>query len=220
MQQKKPHLTAPRLALLMAGLAVVAGCAKEPPPRSVAELMENPLVLEAALVRCTQNRAETRYEAECINAREAVKLIEAKDEAERRAELEAQSVRKREALRNTQRAAAEARRRAAEEVRRREEAEYLAQFGELPPGALDSALDTEGNVPLAVIPSAADNDGEYGADYDAQFESEFDPPAANTAGAGSNAPVVETEPEPEPEAEPATDLESIRDELRRRNDEN
>ena len=72
----------------IASLLVVAGCSKEPPPRSVTELMENPMLLEAALVRCTQNRAETRYEAECVNAREAVKIIEAREAAERRAELD------------------------------------------------------------------------------------------------------------------------------------
>ena len=53
-----------RAIILMGGLALVAGCAKPPPPRSVQEFVDNPLVLEAALVRCSRNRSETRYDSE------------------------------------------------------------------------------------------------------------------------------------------------------------
>ena len=52
-----------RVTALFGGLALVAGCAEPPPPRSVQEFVDNPLVLEAALVRCSRNRSETRYEA-------------------------------------------------------------------------------------------------------------------------------------------------------------
>lgn len=187
------------------GIAALLGaCAKEPPPRSVQEFLDNPLLLEAALVRCTQNRAESRYDAECVNAREAVKIVEAKEERKRQAELEAQSQAKREALRRTQQAAAEARRRAEEARRRREEAEYLAQFGELPPGAEVVDIET-GNEPLAVIPEARDNDAQLSG-------VEASVPLPTT---GSNAPVVEESPAEETPA----DLESIRDELRRRNED-
>ena len=99
--------------LLYVTVIVAVGCSKEPPPRTVTEFMENELLLEAALVRCIQNRSEMRYEAECVNAREAANLIEAAEVERRRAELEAQSEAQREALRRTQEAAAEARRRAA-----------------------------------------------------------------------------------------------------------
>ena len=159
------------------------------------------------MVRCSQDRAKTRYDAECINARQAVARVQAKEEAADKAALEARSERKRRALRRTQEAATEARRRAAVEQRRREEAEYLAQFGVAPPGAA-SAADTlsEGNVPVAVVPEAAEQPD--AVDTGASVE-----PATDSG----NAPAVESVPEP---SEPsASDLESIREELRRRNEE-
>lgn len=214
-----------RLTTALAVLLLGAGCAKEPPPRTVTEFVDDPLLLEAVLVRCTKNRSESRYDPECINAREAVKLVEAEEEAKRREQLEAQSERKREALRRTQQAAAEARRRVAEAERRRREAEYLAQFGQLPPEGDAEPGDMTGNAPIAVIPEASgdvpDDDG-YAAP----------PPVA-----GSNAPLAEAAPmptgtdeqpdapaaSPQPEPPPdeaAADLDSIREELRRRSEGN
>ena len=193
-----------RYITLITSLLVLAACSEPPPPRSASSFMEHPNLLEAALVRCTQNRSESRKDAECVNAREAVRFLEAKDDAAHRKELEAQSQRKRDALRRTQRAAAEARRRALVAQRRREEAEYLAQFGELPADAPEFEDNTSGNVPLAVIPKAEHDDtlSNTGAD------------ALPTIG--SNAPTAEVLPVDES----VTDIDSIRDELRRRNDEN
>ncbi len=194
-----------RVTLLIGGMALMAGCAEPPPPRSVQAFLDNPIVLEAALVRCSRNRSETRYEAECVNAREANKIVAAREEAERRAEFEAQSERKRQALRRTQEAAAEARRRAAEAEKRREEAAYLAQFGQLPPDD-DGQADEPGtgNVPMAVIPEASD---EAANPVDDSYS---EPLLAPTSDA-SNAPVAE--------AEPARNLDEIRQELQRRNEE-
>ena len=197
-----------RVTVLLGGLALVAGCAEPPPPRSVQEFVDNPLVLEAALVRCSRNRAETRYEAECFNAREANKIIAAREDATRRAEFEAQSERKRQALRRAQEAAAEARRRAAEAERRREEAAYLAQFGQLPPAAAEQVQEPDtGNVPIAVLPEpAADVTG-----GDAGYRE----PLNVAPSTSSNAPVAEVEPEPDS----PRDLDAIREELKRRNEE-
>jgi hypothetical protein len=198
-----------RLTTLIVGLALVAGCAKPPPPRSVQEFLDNPIVLEAALVRCSRNRSETRYEAECVNAREANKIVAAREEAERRAEFEAQSERKRQALRRAQEAAAEARRRAAEAEKRREEAAYLAQFGELPPDDSRQAEQSDtGNVPIAVIPEPSDETANAADDG-------YSEPLVTPASSASNAPVAEMEPEPEP----ARDLDDIREELKRRNED-
>lgn len=199
-----------RLTTLLLGTALLAGCAdKEPPARSVTEFVENPILLEAAMVRCSRDRRETRYEQECINAREAVNRIEVKEEAERRAELEARSESKRKALRRMQEAQAEARRRAEEAERLRKEAEYLAQFGVLPPS--DETGDGEelpaGNVPLAVVPESA---------VDEQLSDPGERPL--TTGDGSNAPGIRTEPEETPQEAPA-DLQDIREELRRRNED-
>jgi hypothetical protein len=136
----------------------MVGCAEERPARSVTELIENPIMLEAAMVSCAQDRAATRYEAECVNARRAVEMIEAKEEAARKADREARSESKRQALRRTQEAATQARLRAEEAERLRKEAEYLAQFGiAMPPE--EPATDDEqdfGNLPAAVIPDNSD----------------------------------------------------------------
>lgn len=186
---------------LTAFLCLASACSQEPPPRSVSEFLDDPLLLEAALVRCTQDRNATRYAAECISAREAVKQIEAKEEAERRAAMEAQSQRKRDALRRTQQAVAEARRRVVESERLRKEAEYLAQFGQLPPDDSAEMPQEATNAPMAEIPEAIDED--VVVDYVETVDSD-----------GSNAPLADTT------KEVPTDLDTIREELRRRNDSN
>ena len=239
-------MRSPSHIFLLAGLLLAAGCSKEPPARTVQEFVANELLLEAALVRCIQNRAELRYEEECINAREAANILEAREVEERRAELEAQSEAKREALRRNQEAAAQARRLAAEAQQRREEAEYMAQFGEVPP---EANVELSGNMPGVVISpdaSATSSDGGYetGGVTVQPYEAPYEQTQLPTAG--SNAPTVQVEPAPEPETytepdayaepeaytepqpEPETvveaeeapnDLQSIRDELRRRNDD-
>ena len=201
---------ASRLTILSLGAAVIAGCAEDaPPPRSVTEFVENPILLEAAMVRCSRNRSESRYDPECMNAREAVDRIEAKEEEIRRAELEARSEAKRRALRRTQEAQAEARRRAEEAERRRREAEYLAQFGVLPPSEDDSSDDAlvEGNVPLAVVPQG-------GAEEETQPTLQSPAATPLPTDGSSNAPVIRTEPQ----EEQPTDLQDIREELRRRSE--
>ncbi len=192
------------LTLLLCGFLMLAGCEKEPPARTVTEFVENPILLEAAMVRCSQDRAKTRYDAECINARQAAARVQAKEEAAEKAALEARSEQKRKALRRTQAAAAEARRRAAEARRLREEAEYLAQFGVEPTGEVEASDPlAEGNLPVAVVPEVAEQPEVAGAG--AEFESATD---------GDDAPVPDAARQP-----PASDLESIREELRRRSEE-
>ena len=180
---------------------MLGGCAEEVPPRSVQDFLADPNSLEAVVVRCSQNRSQTRYEAECINARQAISVLEAKEERARRDAFEAESDRKRQALRRTQQAAAEARRRAEVAAQRRKEAEYLAQFGELPPSG-DDSVDIDGaatNAPSAVIPERDAVDTPLSGD---------EQPAID----GGNAPVAEPTP-------PATDLDAVREELRKRSEE-
>ncbi len=205
-----------RLTLFFCAIGFLAACDKEPPPRSVTEFIDNPILLEAAMVRCSQDRARSKYEAECVNARQAVSRIQAKEEAERQKQLEAQSERKRKAIRRAQEAAAEARRRAAETERQRREAEYLAQFGVLPPAeGEDQATLTEGNQPVAVVPDAPEPQDSSIMYEDAGVVYEAAPPVDD----GSNAPVAEPDPAPEIESTPPSDIASIRDELRRRNED-
>lgn len=193
-----------QLTLYLCGFALLAGCGKEPAPRTVTEFVDNPMLLEAAVVRCAQDRAKTKYEAECVNARLAVARVQAREEAAAKAALDARSESKMKAIRRNAAAAAEARRRAQEAERAREEAEYLAQFGVSPSSDSETAdsgtgdVSVEGNLPVAVVPEAEAADA-VAVDPDAR--------PANDAG---NAPVAEL---------PSTDLDAVRDELRRRNEE-
>jgi hypothetical protein len=174
-----------QITYLLAAMLVLVACgADQPPPRSVNQFVEDPILLEAAMVRCSRDRAQLRYDQECMNAREAVNLVEAREQEVRRAELEARSEAKRRALRRRQEAQAEAMRLAEEERRRREEAEYLAQFGVLPPpdDGQDAEALPEGNVPLVVIPESEQSDTTASSGESVP------------AGVGSNAPVAETEP--------------------------
>ena len=146
------------MTMILGGLSLLAACADEPPPRSVGEFIDKPLMLEAAMVRCLQNRTETRYDAECVNARQAAQQVAAKEEAARRVELETRSERKRLALRRTQEAAMQARKRAAENERLREEADYLAQFGVAMPGegiAQEEGQEV-GNATLMLVPAGSE----------------------------------------------------------------
>ena len=149
------------VAFPICAAVLLAGCSEEPRPRSINEFLDNPIVLEAALVRCAENRNQSRYDAECMNARQANSIVEARDERVRSKQLEAESEAKRRALRETQEAAAEAQRLAEEEERRQREAEYLAQFGELPP-AEEAAVESDpsaANAPTAVLSGLEANEG-------------------------------------------------------------
>jgi hypothetical protein len=201
-----------RTTIWLGALALLLGCAEEVPPPSVQDYLDDPITLEATVVRCAANRSETRYDAECINARQAISIIEAKEERARREAFEVESDKKRQALRRTQRAAAEARRRAEELERRRKEAEYLAQFGELPPREdAESATDDgeTANAPSVVIPPPDDATGQ--SYEEANPYEETRPVEDLPASDGGNAPV----------AEPASegDLDAVREELRRRAEE-
>ena len=181
-----------RLLPLLALLAALSACSEDPPPRTVEAFMRDEALLEITLIRCSENRDELRYDAECINVRHAVNILAAREERARRAELEAQSQRKREALRRTQEAVAEARRRAAEERRKLENAEYILQYGELPAGS--EAEDVEllsGNAPTAVT--------------DAE---------ASTGTLATPGTAIAASP-----ASPADELRAVREELKRRNDD-
>ena len=122
-------------------------------------------------------------------------------------------------MRRTQRAAAAARQQAAERERLREEAAYLAQFGEeLPPATVSDGPVLEANTPGALIPSAEPERQPAVTTDDDEPEVIFDEPvrAYNNsvpASDGGNAPVMNSD------AEPDTDLNSIRDELKRRQEE-
>ena len=171
-------------------LGLVLACSEPPPPPSVDQLMSDKVLLDATMIRCGADRATRKYEPECVNARDAINRIARQEEDERRAALEAQSERKRNALRRTQQAATLARRRAEEAARRREEEAYLMQFGESP-----------GSTEARQAGDAAIS------------------PTPNSGAPERPAPVEEALPAPEdstPQAPQEQDLQSIRDELKRR----
>lgn len=174
-------------AASLVAIAIVSACSEvEPPPHTVSEFIENSILLEATIVRCARDRSKLRYEAECVNAREAANRLAAIAEEERRKGLAAESERKRRELRRSQDAAEAARRRAAEEQRRREDAEYLGIYEQLP--ADDSAR--------AVSPDSASAD-------------------QNGALPGNAAGVIIESPTPEPAGSPATGVvEDLREEPR------
>ena len=80
-----------RITSLLWVLVMLFGCAEEVPPPSVQDYLDDPNSLEAAVVRCAASRSEMRYAPECVNARQAVSIIEARKERERRKVFEAES---------------------------------------------------------------------------------------------------------------------------------
>lgn len=132
------------MGLLAAGLVACS----EPPPRTVLEYMEDPVLMEATLARCRQEGAVSSDDVSCSNARRAAARLAAQADAERRARLEAESERAREARRRQEEAAEAARRQAEEAARRREQEDYDASW--VPAEPPDAAVPTEsrGDGPL------------------------------------------------------------------------
>jgi len=135
----------------VAALAVAA-CVPEPPPRTTADFLDDPIALEGTLARCNADRTRTLREPECQNAREAAHRISVEEEEERLRKLEAQSQRKLDELRALQRAADEARERAEEAERRAEEAQLLRQLIEGGAGAPGGQTGEPGGTPVTESP--------------------------------------------------------------------
>ncbi len=90
-----------RLLLVLLPALIFLGCAEpEKPPESIASLIEDPALLDTVLARCTSGDEELRASQECRNARRAVDAVAAAEAKEKEeVDLEAQSERKRAALR-------------------------------------------------------------------------------------------------------------------------
>ena len=169
--------------LIMTGL--LGACAEEPLPPSVDDYIASKILLDAAMAKCGIDRARLKYTAECVNAREASNRIAKFEEAERRKVLEAQSERKRAALRRAQMAAADARRRAEEAAKRHEEAEYFGLFAPAEGEPVEVA--TEESEPLP--------------DGDTKRPS-LDAPVFSSAPAGSNLQSIRKELERRQHSQP------------------
>ena len=127
-------MPAGRLTWLVALVAGLLGCEAER-PRSYSEYLEDPIAREATLLRCNAERERSRGDAECINAKRAAAALAAQDDGEKRRRFEAESERKREALRARIGARQAAERRSQEEARRRAEAAYEESwsYDQMPP---------------------------------------------------------------------------------------
>ena len=75
----------------------VAGCsAPKPPPHSVAELTDDPALLQGIVVRCAADKHAAASDVECTNARLAVERIASVEESKRVGERGAEFERQRE----------------------------------------------------------------------------------------------------------------------------
>lgn len=68
--------------LVIAGVGLLAACSQEIPPRSALELMHDPSVRDAVLLRCNQLQGAALRDAECRNVREAVDRLAAEQESQ------------------------------------------------------------------------------------------------------------------------------------------
>ncbi len=109
-------------ALLMVAIGLAA-CEAEA-PRSYSEYLEDPIAREATLLRCNSSRDASRGDAECINAKRAAAALAAQNDAEKRRRFEAESERKRAALRERIDARQAAERQQLTEMKRRASAAY------------------------------------------------------------------------------------------------
>lgn len=205
------------VTVLVCGLLLLGACAEEVPPVSVVEFMNNPRLLEATMVRCAQNRAETKYAVECVNARDAVNRLAAAEEQARRQQMEAQSERKRQALRRTQEAAAEARRRAVEAQRQREEAEYLGLFDELPGNEMAVNESPEKQSQQGQLLPQSQNQRQLSQQQHTLPDNGENLPSP--VAAEDVVATDEADADPDANDQIANDLQSIREELRRRREE-
>lgn len=202
--------------------SLLAACGEEPPPPSPNEFIENRILLEATMVRCSQNRAEARYDAECLNAREAVNRLAAAEEQAKRQDLETQSERKRQALRRAQEAAAEARRRALVEEQRRRDAELLGEFEPLPTDetADETNAVTDDKTGRDLPPPGASGNNEYTDPGDGEdiADDTADDTAPTPMPRSAAGPIPDASASEDPDSD-SSDLEAIRRELERRQGE-
>ncbi|MEE8307388.1 MAG: EexN family lipoprotein [Gammaproteobacteria bacterium] len=133
------HINASLLAfrpvvVLFAAAGLLMGCEEEA-PRSYSEYLEDPIAREATLLRCNASRDASRGDAECINAKRAAAALAAKKDADKRRRFEAESERKRTALRERIAAREAAERQQLSEMKRRANAAYEQRWSENESGA-------------------------------------------------------------------------------------
>jgi hypothetical protein len=89
-----------RICVGFLGLGLLLVACGKPLPRSFTDFMDDQIAREGTIAHCNQNPIETAADIECANARRAAATIALRAERERHEELERESERKLEALRN------------------------------------------------------------------------------------------------------------------------
>lgn len=87
-------------ALLCTVIIAAAACSpRKIPPMTVADFMEDRVKLDGVLMKCNQDPARARNDADCMNARIAVERLASETEASRQAKSAEDFERNREQLR-------------------------------------------------------------------------------------------------------------------------
>jgi hypothetical protein len=107
---------------LVAMLLASAACSpRRIPPMTVTDLMEDRVVLDGVLMKCNQNPAKARTDADCLNARIAISRLASRTDPAEEAKRTEEFERSREQLRSTQ-----------EKLRREQEAKTKVDAYHLP----------------------------------------------------------------------------------------
>ena len=61
-------------------LATAACSPRRIPPMSVADLMEDRVMLDGVLMKCNQNQSKARTDSDCLNARIAIERLASQNE--------------------------------------------------------------------------------------------------------------------------------------------
>jgi hypothetical protein len=130
---------------VVAGFALLGACSQELPPRTALELMQDPAVRDAVLLRCNQLQGAALRDAECRNVREAVDRLAAEEQENETEEAQQEVTESFEKAREARRAREE------HERRRREAAEKPADPYTMP---LVPEQPAE-SIPTAAVMSAA-----------------------------------------------------------------
>ena len=158
---RRPAMTAKRsgLAFGVAALCLALAACEDPPPRTFADFMEDPIARDGTIARCNADREATLHDIECANARRAMSAIALRDERERREVLERESERKladlRRRLDETDRIAREAARQAALAQQEAYERLWGERGGDLPVGVDAAPPFTVASGPELDDPAAA-----------------------------------------------------------------
>ncbi len=90
-------------ACLGAVILAASGCSpRRIPPMTVADLMEDRVLLDGVLMKCNQNQSKARTDSDCLNARVAIERLASQNEPAKEAKRMEDFERSRDQLRMNQ----------------------------------------------------------------------------------------------------------------------